>query len=98
MHMINKHMSMHNFKANSQVLSTNVLFIFLKKSCLTYLEIFQYFTNFLYHLPAKTTRNQPQPPKTSYNHQKPSKTTQHHAKLPQTTPNHPNSPINAWNV
>ena len=82
---------MHNFKAISQVLSTNVL----KKSCLTYLEIFQYFTNFLYHLPAKTTRNQSQPPKTSDNDQKPSKTTQHHAKLPQTTPNHPNSPINA---
>lgn len=92
MHMINKHMSMHNFKANSQVLSTNILFTFLKKSYLTYLEIFQYFTNFLYHLPAKTTRNQPQPPKTSDNHQKPSKTPntmQNYPKLPQTSPTHP---------
>lgn len=92
MHMINKHMSMHNFKANSQVLSTNILFTFLKKSYLTYLEIFQYFTNFLYHLPAKTTGNQPQPPKTSDNHQKPSKTpntTQNYPKLPQTIPTHP---------
>ena len=92
MHMINKHMSMHNFKANSQVLSTNILFTFLKKSYLTYLEIFQYFTNFLYHLPAKTTRNQPQPPKTSDNHQKPSKTPntmQNYPKLPQTIPTHP---------